>query len=328
MLGFGGAANGQVVSLLVGNQSGFDGIDRYSIVDGSYQGVFAGPATSGGGYNFLTYGPDNNLYVGTISSIPNQVFKFNGMTGSPLGTFISTEGGNFTFGTNGDFFRITDGSTVVSRYNGTTGQLIGPFATGLQGAGAIHFGPGGDLFVNSLNSIRRFNGTTGALIGDFVTSGSGGLTGVLDFVFTPGNKLLVSGGSGGPNDKILEYDGTTGAFVGIFAQGNGLSLPRGMALAGDGNLYVVSGGFSSSILRFDSSNGTFLGSFVANPAHPEPYHLAITPFPVPEPTAFVFTGLVGLCAALVRRRLPTRRLSRSSLVADFGLSKTTDLQEC
>lgn len=299
---FASAANAQVVSLLVGNQSGFNGIDRYAITNGSYQGVFAGPGTTGAGYNFLSYGPDNNLYVGTISGIPNQVFKFNGMTGNPLGTFISANGGNFAFGTGGDLFRIANGSTEVLRYNGTTGQLIGTFSTGLAGAGAIHFGPGGDLFVNSSNSIRRFNGVTGALIGDFVTPGSGGLGAVTDFVFTPGNKLLVSGASGGPNDKILEYDGITGAFVGIFTQGNGLSFPRGMALAGDGTLYVVSGGFSNSVLRFDSSNGTFLGTLVPNPAHAEPYHIAITPFPVPEPTAFVFTGLFGLSAALWKRR--------------------------
>jgi len=312
MLGFGGTAQGQVVSLLVGNTSNFNGIDRYSIVDGSYQGVFAGPGTGPPSFAFLTYGPDNNLYVSSnIGS--NPVLKFNGLTGQPMGNFVNDTGATFAFGTGGDFFRIGQSNTSVLRYNGATGAPLGTFATGLLGAVAIHFGPGGDLFVNNLNSIRRFNGTTGAPLGDFVTPGSGGLGSVSDFLFTSSGKLLVSGNSGGANDKILQYDGTTGAFVGIFAQGNGLFSPEGIALGPDGNVYVASD--NNSILRFDESSGNFLGAFVPGTVHGSPYQIQFTPFPVPEPASVLLCGLAASAGAIqyIRRRRKASDASASGV---------------
>jgi hypothetical protein len=242
------------------------------------------------------------------------VVKFNGVTGSPLGTFVNAAGANFTFGTGGDFFRIDQSNTSVLRYNGSTGQLIGTFSTGITGAIALHFGPGGDLFVNSLNSIKRFNGVTGAFVGDFVTAGSGGLTGVLDFLFTTDNRLLVSGGSGGPNDKILQYDGTTGAFVGVFAQGNGLNLPRGITLGPDGNLYAASGG--NSILEFNGTSGAFIGPFVSTTAHGSPSYLTFSPSPIPEPTSVLLCGLVIAVGGAKRLQRRLRCLSRNC--SNFG----------
>lgn len=297
-LGLGSTAKAQVVNLLVGNSSNFSGVDRYSEIDGTYQGVFAGPGTVSLSYQYLSYGPDSNLYVGTLIS-SNQVLKFDGHTGNFISTFVSTSGGNFTFGTAGDLFRIEQGDTTVVRRNGTTGQLIGTFSTGLTGAGALHFGPGGDLFVNSLNGIRRFNGITGASLGDFVLPGAGGLTGVTDFVFVPGGNLLVSGGSGGANDKILQYDPVTGAFIGVFTQGNGLNLPKGMTLGPDGNLYVASG--SNSILKFDATSGSFLGPFVPMTAHGSPTYLTFTPFPVPEPSSIILGSLAAAWSAIALR---------------------------
>ena len=38
--------------------------------------------------------------------------------------------------------------------------------------------------------------------------------------------------SSGHTDQVLRYDGTTGDFLGVFAQGGGLDLPSGMTFSG------------------------------------------------------------------------------------------------
>jgi streptogramin lyase len=223
------------------------------------------------------------------------------MNGNFISTFVSDPGGAFTFGPDGNFYRVDGAGTGILRYNGQTGQLIGPFvSSGFTNPRILHFGPGGDLYVADGNTIFRVNGTTGAIIGPFTTPGAGGLASTLDFLFTPGGKLLVSGTTGPPNDKILEFEGSTGAFVGVFAEGNGLSVPVGMTLGPDGNLYVASPG-SDSIKRFDPISGAFLGDFVAVTAHPDPALIQFTPFPIPEPTSIVLLGLAAGLGAIVRR---------------------------
>jgi hypothetical protein len=81
---------------------------------------------------------------------------------------------------------------------------------------------------------------------------------------------------------ILRYDGTTGAFKGVFVSvgSGGLDAPQGMVFGADGDLYVASGNwFTSSngpfysgdfpagaVLRFEGPSGpnpgAFLGTFV------------------------------------------------------------------
>lgn len=61
--------------------------------------------------------------------------------------------------------------------------------------------------------------------------------------------------------NILRYDGITGAFVGVFASGGGLTVPLGLIFGPDGNLYVCSSA-TNSILRFDGTTGAFINVFV------------------------------------------------------------------
>jgi hypothetical protein len=76
-------------------------------------------------------------------------------------------------------------------------------------------------------------------------------------------------------NSILRYDGTTGAFKGVFVPSGsgGLTTPQGLAFGPDGNLYVASGNFfagtpfpAGSILRYEGlagpNPGAFLGTFV------------------------------------------------------------------
>jgi hypothetical protein len=62
---------------------------------------------------------------------------------------------------------------------------------------------------------------------------------------------------------VLQYNATSGAFVGVFVTaGSGvLTAPGGMTFGPDGNLYVTSG--PNSVLRYSGTTGAFLGVFVA-----------------------------------------------------------------
>lgn len=76
--------------------------------------------------------------------------------------------------------------------------------------------------------------------------------------------LLVS--SIGTN-SVLEYNSTTGAFIGTFASGHGLVGPEGLAYGPDGNLYVATRDINNDgiggVLKFDGSTGAFLGTVIA-----------------------------------------------------------------
>jgi hypothetical protein len=84
-LGLAGETHGQVINLLVGNQSGFPGLDRYAATNGLYQGVFAS-ASGGSHFSYFKYGgPSNNLFVLQDST----VLQFDGHTGNFVSSFIT-----------------------------------------------------------------------------------------------------------------------------------------------------------------------------------------------------------------------------------------------
>lgn len=61
--------------------------------------------------------------------------------------------------------------------------------------------------------------------------------------------------------NILRYDSQTGAFLSVFASGNGLANPNGIAYGPDGNLYAGNGD-EARVLRFDGQTGAYLGDFI------------------------------------------------------------------
>jgi serine/threonine protein kinase len=123
--------------------------------------------------------------------------------------------------------------------------------------------------------IARFDGTTGAYLNDFVPVASGGLGAPSAHVFGPSGRsdgaldLYVSDDFTG---NILRYDGTTGAFLGVFVpnETGGLGAPTGLMFGPDGNLYVSDAGYFGSapaVLRFQgpagATPGAFMGAFVS-----------------------------------------------------------------
>ena len=174
----------------------------------------------------LTFGPNNNLFVGNQGN--GQVQQFNGGTGSYQNVFASSQTliqpGQLSFDPlTGNLLVADQLSGQVLQYDGKTGTSLGLFTQVPTTASAPTFttiGPDGYLYVSSFanNEVLRYDPASGLFHGVFVKSGAGGLQGPEGLAFGPDNNLYVVGSG---NNQVLRYDGKTGQFLGVFA-GNGL----------------------------------------------------------------------------------------------------------
>lgn len=159
---------------------------------------------------------------------------------------------------------------LVDTVSGHLREFIPAGAGGLEGPDDLSFGPDGALYVSSgtetTGAILRFDPLSGAPKGTFATAPS--LRRPYGHVFAPDGFLYVASFR---SDEILRFDGTSGAFVDVFAAGtgiaNGLNGPNDLLVGPDGALYVstqgsvadASGGieflFDSQILRYDLGTG-------------------------------------------------------------------------
>ncbi len=173
----------------------------------------------------VTFGADGNLYVGSSES--DQVLRYDGTTGAFLDVFVTPASGgldrplDLIFGPDGNLYVSSANSNEILRYNGTTGTFIDAFVTanlgGLDNPHGLVFDANGNLYVSSFttNDVKQFS-NTGAFIGVFVTATSGGLSEAIGLVFGPDGNLYVSSLA---SDQVLRYDGTSGAFLDVFASG-------------------------------------------------------------------------------------------------------------
>ena len=237
-----GLAEVQAQELFVTSQ-GTHEILRYDSTTGAFIDAFV-PSGSGGLFvpNDVVLGPDGNLYVASLAT--SQVLRYDGETGAFLDVFV------------------TAGS----------GGLIAPQD--------MVFGPAGNLYISSgTRQVLRYHGTTGAFIDVFVTAGSGGLNTNKGLEFGPDGHLYVGSlapplGPDGPEfdpdgneiprpDRVLRYDGLTGAFRDEFVADVDLGHPSDLAFGPDGHLYVsglrADGG---DVRRYDGTTGAFLDVFV------------------------------------------------------------------
>ena len=142
---------------------------------------------------------------------------------------------------------VTSGETgAVLRYDIESGAYLGEFvAPGMLDAPyGLAFGPNGNLFVAggaASGVVMEFDGTGGSFVRTFVESDtSGGLNHARGMVFLPSGDLLVVSHA---NDRVLRYDGATGAFVEQFNKGGtgsvlGLDSPWCVRTGPEGDVYV------------------------------------------------------------------------------------------
>ena len=96
--------------------------------------------------------------------------------------------------------------------------------------------------------------TGGNFVRNFVESGGGGLDSPQGITVGPDGNVYVSSAV---NDKVLKYNGQTGAFMGAFVDGGQLDRPWYLTFGPDGNLYVSSSA-TNRVLCYDGSTGAFL----------------------------------------------------------------------
>jgi len=142
--------------------------------------------------------------------------------------------------------------------------------SGVDGAQCTLFGPDGDLYVcaEQVDQVLRFDGTTLAPLGVFVgddpltpADENGPLNGPTAASFGPDGHLYVASFE---NDRILRYDGASGAYLGEFVtvRLGGLDGPDAGTKWGPDDLLYVPSFWNDRILRYDAS-GAFVDEFVS-----------------------------------------------------------------
>jgi DNA-binding beta-propeller fold protein YncE len=182
---------------------------RFDATTGAFVDAFV--TASSGGISApigLSFGPDANndgvpeLYVAGQSS--NSVVRYDGVTGQPLGTFVTAGSGGLTtpagmcFDPSQTYLYVaSSGTNQILKYNAQTGAYVGvAAASGLSNPQDVKVGPDGLLYVLSAgnNRIERFN-TSGTYVDDYVPAGSGGMVSPYRMTFGPDGDLYVSTGN-------------------------------------------------------------------------------------------------------------------------------------
>ncbi len=218
----------------------------------------------------IAFGPDGKLYA--VGQNSDAVFRFDAVTGEPAGisgqpgdaVFIAPGSGGLDqprgllFHSDGYLYVTSVGSTTpapgvdsILRFDAITGAPAGisgqsgdavfvPSGSGgLDNPSEIVFHAGAFYVASTSpstsNSVLKYS-TAGDFLGAFVPTGSGGLAGPADIIFHDGFLYVASWS----NNKVLRYNGTTGAFVDEVVSGGGLASPLGLLFASDGDLLVTS----------------------------------------------------------------------------------------
>jgi streptogramin lyase len=261
------------------------GTDNVLAYDGE-TGAFERKATRRGGLiepEGLAFGPDDNLYV---SSRSNEVLRYDGETSKFIDVFASGHGlvdpaGIAFGGPDNDLFVASgladDGSgNQILRFDGTTGAfeaVVDPAnAAGLDDPEALVFGSDGLLYVTATpegepGEVIRYNPATNSYFDTFIPQASSQIEDPTGMVFfpCPNADLLLSSAA---TSEVKRYDGTTGAFEGVFITAGlgGLNEAEGMAFGPNGNLLVVSE-LGHAVLEYNGTTGAFVREFVRAGSH-------------------------------------------------------------
>jgi len=242
----------------------------------SYAGTLSDPYDA-------VFGSDRRLYVASFSN--SRILRIDPDLGTTA-IFVPTGSGGLSgasgvvFGSDGNLYVSSRATNSVIAYDGSTGAPVGTFVSpgsgGLSFPYGLEFGPNGNLFVTSSNhAILEYSGTTGTFIRAFVAPGSGGLSGPRGLAFKPDGNLLVTSYN---NDRVLQYQAGTGAYVGVFNDEVVPTSPWGIRVGPNGNVYVVRSAGTIRVLEYNAQTGRYYRAIVrGDDGLPTPTGLAFRP---------------------------------------------------
>jgi hypothetical protein len=227
------------------------------------------------------------VVVNSGISVPSSIL-FNA-NGSRL--YVSNLGALFNGDTVGQFNVNPNGISAVS-------NLIGGAATGRTG---MAWSPAGDLLVGSFQNGAVLRSSQGSgTFEPFITNPA--LAGVGNLLVN-GNDLYVPAGFTG---SVMKFNATTGAPDPAFTPISGLGFPASLALAPDGNGFLV-GDLSTTdgqgkILRY-GFDGALVGDWALNssadPAMGFSEATGMLISPIPEPSTMVLGTLALVVVSVV-----------------------------
>jgi DNA-binding beta-propeller fold protein YncE len=212
-------------------------------------------AWSGNTLLVASRGSNSVLYYDSLGNPTGTTAS--GLTSPPDAGLAQTASGNLVVASAADNsiteYDGSSGGAVQRRGNACPESFTEPVDVAVDGAGDVYIacGPSG--------SIRYFDGI--GVSQALVLGGTGGLSTPRSLAFGPGGNLFVANLSG----EVLEYDGASGAFVGVFVDttgnGGGPLDPYGL-LFHQGSLFVASS-FPNEVKEFDAVSGAFVQTFVS-----------------------------------------------------------------
>jgi len=127
-----------------------------------------------------------------------------------------------------------------------------------------------ELLIPSYDASKvfRYEETTGDYLQQWAVGSN-----PLAHLIGPDGRLYVSNEG---DNNVTRYNAETGADLGVFASGGGLSSPEGATFGPDGHLYVA-GWTNSNVLRFDGSSGVFIDTFTSGTAVTAPVGVVFGP---------------------------------------------------
>jgi hypothetical protein len=273
-------------------------VKQFDATTGAYEGTFVAPGSGGlNGPRGLIFGEGHDLLAvnqNVNTTLGGDVLHYDGQTGAFLGKVVADTDPHAPYdprgmvrgpqhslfvGDLGDLGNLdgTGRPGRLAQFDEKTGAWIRdllptvPFTTD-NGPRGVVIGPDGNLYVavrtfSGLGGeVMRFNPATGAFLGDFVDSNpTNDLNRPEGLVFGPDGNLYVTSfrATASDTDKILEFSGTTGAYLGkidLDQVGQPRAFAQALLFGPGGKLFVPitgSGPDTGAVRRYDVSTGTF-----------------------------------------------------------------------